>query len=465
MSGNGSSDNVFVLPVVDRYLVYAPLDNLAALVDRAALEHIREGLASSGTNSEGRLGDIVQALRAGVKAGRPAPRPRRGPLRPAFLGLIPTRDCNLACRYCGFLPPGEAREVMDLRLARDAVDWYLDLVAGDKAAGPAEVHFFGGEPFCATEVVDLIYHRARLRAAELGCDVRFETATNGVFDEARCRWVADSLDDVILSLDGPADVQDRQRPRRGGQGTFETVVRSARILSEGRAELSLRACVTAGTEARLPEIATWFCQEFRPVAVCFEPVQPTAEAGAAGLLAPDPWAFARHFVAAARVLEAHGVRAIYAAADIGARRVSFCPIGRDVAIVSPDGTISACYLLRQEWERRGLDLVMGHFESGAAHLSADAIADVRALNVWNKPFCQDCFCKWHCAGGCHVNNVLPAAPGEYGRLCIQTRIITLCNVLQAMGQVELADACLRDDRALAAAVRQPSDRIADVGAA
>jgi len=406
----------------------------------------------------GRLGEIVET----VKAGRRAPLPRRGPLKPAFLGLIPTRDCNLACRYCGFLPPGESREVMDLRLACDAVDWYLNLVARDGEEGPAEVHFFGGEPFCATEVVDLVYHRARLRAAELGCAVRFETATNGVFDEVRCRWIADSLDDVILSLDGPADVQDRQRPRRGGQGTFETVARSARILSEGRAELSLRACVTADTVDRLPEIAAWFCQEFRPVAVCFEPVQPTAEAQAAGLLAPDPWVFAREFVAAARVLEDFGVQAIYAAADIGARRVSFCPIGRDVAIVSPDGTISACYLLRQEWEQRGLDLVMGRFESGSVHLSEEAIAGVRELNVWNKPFCQRCFCKWHCAGGCHVNNILPAAPGEYGRLCIQTRIIALCNILKSMGQAGLAESLVHDGSALAVAVQQPSDRIADV---
>jgi len=125
---------------------------------------------------------------------------------------------------------------MDPRLARTAIDWYLELVAGGSAT--AQVHFFGGEPFCAPEVVEFAVHYARLKAAQVGCTVSFEVSTNGTLDEERCRWVADTLDSVLLSLDGPADMHDRQRARRGGQGSFEAVVRSARILSEGSAELS-----------------------------------------------------------------------------------------------------------------------------------------------------------------------------------------------------------------------------------
>ncbi|MGD8623603.1 MAG: hypothetical protein PVJ34_03630 [Anaerolineae bacterium] len=452
-------DDIFVLPVANRYLVYAPLHNLAALVDGVAVRHLRAALARGGDGGPGKLGELMAGLQAG---GLPAPEARRGPIRPLFLGLIPTRDCNLACAYCGFLPEGQAGQVMDLALARDAVAWYLDLVAS-RGDGPAAIHFFGGEPFCAGEVVDFVYHYARLKAAEVGCSVRFEAATNGIFDARRARWVADSLDDVILSLDGPAEVQDRQRQRKGGQGTFETVTASARILSEGRAELSIRSCVTAGTVDRLPEIAGWLCGEFRPASVCFEPVQPTAQSAAAGLLPPDPWRFARRFIEAAAVLEAFGVEAIYAAADIRARRVSFCPVGQDVVIVSPDGLLSACYLLRRDWQARGLDLVLGRMEDGTACLDEGAVAATRALNVRNKPFCRRCFCRWHCAGGCHVNHVLPAGPRAYDRLCIQTRIIALGNILKAMGQDALLAALLAEDAALARAVEQPTDRIAGAG--
>jgi uncharacterized protein len=351
---------------------------------------------------------------------------------------------------------------MDLSLAREALAWYFDLVS-KSGAGTAEVHFFGGEPFYAEEVVDFAYHFARLKAADVGCAVRFEVATNGTFDQDRCRWVADNLESVILSLDGPPDIQNRHRPRRGGQGTFEAVARSATILSEGTAELSFRVCVTDQTVDRVPDFAAWLCQEFRPMSVCFEPVQPTAESATADLSPPDPYDFARSFVQAAGVLDAYGVEAVYAAADIQARRVTFCPVGRDVPIVSPDGTISACYLLRQDWESEGLDLRLGRIEASSVTLDGEGVTAARSLNVWNKPSCARCFCKWHCAGGCHVNHVLPDTPGAYDRLCTQTRIITLCNILQAMDRDDLTLPLLSDTEALERPVWQASDAIADVG--
>jgi uncharacterized protein len=451
-------DSIYALPVADQYLIYAPLHHFAALMDELAAHRIRDGLVLGSESGTEGLSEIVQALTAPAE---PMPLPQEGDLGPAFLGLIPTRGCNLACEYCGFLAAEEPDEVMDLGLARDAIDWYLDRVRGDGLL-TAEVHFFGGEPFCAEEVMDFAFHYARLRAAEFGCTVRFEVATNGTFDEDRCRWAADSLDHIVLSLDGPADIQDWHRHRKDGRGSYESVVRSARLLSEGANVLSFRVCVTAETVGRMPEIAAWLCQEFRPGSVSFEPVQPSAPSRAAGLEPPDPWVFARSFFDAAWILEAHGVVPVYAAADIAARRVSFCPVSQDVPIVSPDGSINACYLLRQDWEARGLDLRLGKIENGSVLLDDGAVAAARSLNVWNKPLCARCFCKWHCAGGCHVNHVLSTTPGDYDRLCIQTRILTLRNILGAMGRDDLARELVESPGALERAVWRTGDTIAEV---
>ncbi len=449
------ADGIFVIPVLGRFLIYAPLHATAALVDRAAAHRLHQGPAAAG--EQGPLAELSRAL---AGPGEPPPAPRSGDLAPAFLGLLPTRGCNLACRYCGFQACGRSR-AMSLRLVRDAIDWYLGLVA---AAGEpqAEVHFFGGEPFFAPEVLDLAVPYARARAREVGCALRTEVATNGVYDERRARWAADNIDTIVLSLDGPADIQNRHRPASHGRPSAEAAERSARIFSEGATELSLRACVTSETVSRVPEIAGWFCAEFRPTAVSFEPLQPSAESQAAGLEPPDPWQFAREFMAAARILEAHGVEPVYATADIGARRVSFCPVARDAAIVSPGGEISACYLLPQEWQARGLDLRLGRMAGGRARLDARAVARARELNVYNKPHCARCFCRWHCAGGCHVNHRPPDAPDAYDRLCVQTRIIALCTILRTMGCGELTAALLDDRPALERAVGQASDRLVDV---
>jgi uncharacterized protein len=213
----------------------------------------------------------------------------------------------------------------------------------------------------------------------------------------------------------------------------------------------------------MSEIAAWFCQDYCPQGICFEPLQPGAQSQENQLEPPDPWAFARNFIRAARILEAHGVEPIYAAADIRTRRVSFCPVGQDAVIVSPDGAINACYLLQQDWEARGLDLGLGHMEDdGSIELDAQGVASARRLNVWNKPFCARCFCKWHCAGGCHVNHPLPNSPGDYDRLCLQTRLITLCNVLEAMGRQDLIGTLLEDSEAMEKAARQRVDTLIDV---
>jgi hypothetical protein len=96
-------------------------------------------------------------------------------------------------------------------------------------------------------------------------------------------------------------------------------------------------------------------------------------------------------------------------------------------------------------------------------LDPGAVAAARGLNVWNRRQCALCFCKWHCAGGCHVNHLPSDAPGDYDRLCIQTRLITLRHILKAMQRDDLISALLNNPKALERAALQASDRILEVG--
>jgi hypothetical protein len=169
-------------------------------------------------------------------------------------------------------------------------------------------------------------------------------------------------------------------------------------------------------------------------------------------------------------------------------------------IVSPDGSIDACYLLKKDWSRNGLNMRFGRLnvpgitqpaattcgtsvangrtvqiiplnQIGLASKSAEpapqsileidykALEGVRSLNVNNRPLCANCMCRYNCAGGCHVNHNTSAVPGNFDSLCIHTRLIIIANLLKQMGQHDLVTEWLSDRTAMEASVWQMTDRI------
>ncbi len=448
--------NVFKIPVGSKLIIYAPLHNVLALVNKQAVEEIRTCL-QSGSAGSGSISPIIKKLRA---KGQKVQGASKGPLNPIFLGIIPTRGCNLNCRYCDFAAPKHDSPVMDLEMARQAIDAYLFLM--QSAGRPvAEIHFFGGEPFAADTLVHFAVEYTALRASELGLDTVFEVTTNGVYSASRCQWISEQFDTVVLSLDGPQDVQDRQRPGINDKSAFKTVVQNAHILSEGPSNFILRACITNETVDRMGEIAGWFSQEFQPSMVCFEALSPSPLSSNAGLEPPDPWQFALNFNAAKQILDKVSIEAVLSTAVVQSCRTSFCPVGKDALIVSPEGAIDACYLLQEDWEEHGLDLRLGQLEQGNLAVSPKALRRVRGLSVESRPLCADCFCRYHCAGGCHVKHDTSAPPGNYDSQCIQTRLVTLLQLLDRLKQPALKDEWLADRRAVEASVWQKVDRLCE----
>lgn len=447
---------LFSIPVGNKFLIYAPLHNLATIVDRRAADQIRAAVGVGSETVSPSIRPILDQLRL---PGESIPKVHKGSLSHSyFLGIISTRGCNMSCLYCDFAASKNGSPVMELGLARQAVDAYLTMLH-EAGQGRAEIHFFGGEPFVAGAVIHFVAAYAELRASELDMSVRFEVTTNGLYSPSRCRWIADHIDTVVLSLDGPADIQDRYRPALNGRRTSSIISRNAKILSEGSADLILRACITAETVPEMPAIAAWMASEFHPSLVCFETLTPSRLSCDAGLLPPDPYEFTRSFVAAGRILEAAGIEAVLSTADLHALRVYFCPVGRDCLILSPDGAVDACYLLQEDWARSGLDLRLGWFRDGKFEIDLQALERIRGLTVQTKSLCTDCLCRYHCAGGCVVNHPTHLPPGQYDDLCIQTRLVTIAKLLKRLDQHALLEKWMHDDSTLQEAALQTSDRL------
>jgi radical SAM protein with 4Fe4S-binding SPASM domain len=141
-------------------------------------------------------------------------------------------------------------------------------------------------------------------------------------------------------------------------------------------------------------------------------------------------------------------------------RVSFCPVGTDALIVSPEGRASACYLMPEDWTARGLDMDVGHvFADGRVAIDQSRLEQTRLLPM-AKSRCEGCLAQWTCAGGCHVNQTYPGCDQAFTDFCIQTRLISTCLLLRDLDSEALVDELLSDRRAMERLALRDADPIA-----
>jgi radical SAM protein with 4Fe4S-binding SPASM domain len=131
---------------------------------------------------------------------------------PETISLLLTHQCNLHCRMCGQWGDRGSLKGLPRSVTRACLDIPLiaRLIEQVKVFRPT-ITLFGGEPLLHpqwTEVVGLIK----------GTGLRCNMITNGILLKKRAEEAVQlGLDEIIFSLDGPAEVHDRIR---GGKGVF-----------------------------------------------------------------------------------------------------------------------------------------------------------------------------------------------------------------------------------------------------
>jgi uncharacterized protein len=450
---------LFVLPVNEAFLVCSPLNGIATLINASALKMLRRRMSNPSFSATAAAVNELAGLLAQDLCEPCEPPSLTGPLKPLFLGLLPTRRCNCRCVYCDFGAGEDKTPDMSPATAVAALDWYARFLK-DTRQDHMEVHFFGGEPFVCREVVETAVHRSRLLANQHDLSLHLEVSTNGLFEQEYAQFVGDYFHAVVLSLDGFQDIHDRHRPINSRHGSFSRACQTAALLAKTPTELCLRCCVSNLNIHRLEEIALWFCEEFQPSVINFEPLTANPQTRATGLSAPDPYTFAAQYAKARAQALRYGIKTVYAATEGEPSQTSFCPVGKDALILAPDGRISSCYLPRETWLQHGLDMDVGHFLTvggqGETHIDTKAVLRLRAL-ARDKPRCARCFCQWVCSGGCHVHHSYPGSSLGYDAFCIQTRLLSACRLLEEMNLSSIAQSLLADRKAMEVLALQASD--------
>ena len=133
------------------------------------------------------------------------------------VSLILTHRCNLDCHYC-YAGDHHKTDMEDEVLARA-----VDLLYADGAQA-AQLSFFGGEPFIAFERMRRAVTLAEAKAAAVGGALVLQCTTNGTrLGAEEVRFVVEHGIRLTVSIDGIREAHEANRPRSGGQSSYDQV--------------------------------------------------------------------------------------------------------------------------------------------------------------------------------------------------------------------------------------------------
>ena len=150
--------------------------------------------------------------------------------------VLTTLQCNFACDYCIQGDHGEYNKTaakMSMETAARLVEWIerrIDAVRPKRFA----LTFFGGEPLLNLPVVYYLAERVAELCRASNTSLVFNMITNGLLltPEVVDRLTALAPLGVKVTLDGDRDTHNRMRPLRGGQGTFDKILKNVRAVAD-----------------------------------------------------------------------------------------------------------------------------------------------------------------------------------------------------------------------------------------
>jgi uncharacterized protein len=144
------------------------------------------------------------------------------------------------------------------------------------------------------------------------------------------------------------------------------------------------------------------CRSFQARVIHLEPVFRAGRARTDESAPPDPHDFVRGYREARGVTMAHGRVLKYSGARFGTITNRFCQVSDDMLALTPEGLVSACYEVGDVDDPRAEVFFYGRVreETHELEIDMDRLRRLRTLTVEHKASCDDCFCRWSCAGEC-----------------------------------------------------------------
>lgn len=214
------------------------------------------------------------------------------------------------------------------------------------------------------------------------------------------------MDSIQVSLDGPADIQNLQRPLANGAPTLARVVHTIRRFIEmGVPNLLIKSTISRPITSRMPEITQFLCKTFPELTrFHFGPVLEFGRSRETGFGEPDPMEFVRYGLMAQELAASYSKHVIISAAQetFPHIRQEFCGLTEPNFAITVDGRVSGCYEILEQSDPRSAEFHYGKFEDDQFKVDLEKIVHLQQRKKTLAPKCHKCFARWQCAGDCQI---------------------------------------------------------------
>jgi len=314
-------------------------------------------------------------------------------------------DCNLRCKYC-FASTGDfkgERLLMPLETAKAALDF---LVAHSANRKNLEVDFFGGEPLMNFEVLKQTVEYGRELEKIHNKQFKFTVTTNCVIlNEEILDFINKEMVNVVLSIDGQAEVHNKMRRTINDKPSFDIVLANAKKIAAARNQQRyyVRGTFTAYNLHFAKDVLFLADCGFQQLSI--EPVVAKESELYAlkkehiSIISQEYEDLAKEYLD--RRKNGNGFNFFHFMVDLSGgpclpKRVSGCGVGSEYVAITPEGDIYPCHQFVGVAEKK-----MGNVHTGKFDVSSQS--EYKACNVLTKEKCRDCWAKYYCSGGCAAN--------------------------------------------------------------
>lgn len=319
-------------------------------------------------------------------------------------------DCNLRCKYC-FADEGEyhgCRERMPVDVAKKAIDYVI------KHSGPRkniEVDLFGGEPLMAMDTVREVVEYARSIEKKHDKNIRFTMTTNcTLLNDETIEYLNENMVNIVLSLDGRKEINDKVRVRADGTGSYESIIPKINKMIAKRDKDKLyyvRGTFTRNNIDFYEDIKHLADIGYKEISV--EPVV-LPNAHNLSLRKEDlPIIFEQYDKLydemVKRYEENNEFNFYHFNIDLKGgpcvyKRISGCGAGHEYIAVSPEGDIFPCHQFVGND-----DFKLGNiYDEDEDKYNQKLSDEFKSANIYKKPICKECWARFYCSGGCQANN-------------------------------------------------------------